>query len=171
MRSGGGVVSLRGLREATGSLRIPLFLAAAAAVLYLVAAAGRDFWAPDEPDFAEHVREMLERRSVLLPYENGKPYSEKPILFYWAVAATTPLSGGDVKPLATRLPSVLAGAALVFCAASFAGRHGGEREALVAGAATAVAPIVFWQSQFLQVDALFSCLLMLSPRLVVFLRR
>ena len=131
-------------------------------MLYLVAASGRDFWSPDEPDFAEHVREMLERKSLLLPYENGKPYSEKPILFYWAMAATTPLSRGDVHPLATRLPSVLAGAALVFGAAWFAGRRGGEREALVAGAATAVAPIVFWQAQYLQVDALFSCLLMLA---------
>jgi 4-amino-4-deoxy-L-arabinose transferase-like glycosyltransferase len=138
-------------------------------VLTLVAAAGRDFWAPDEPDFAEHVREMLEHRSLLLPYENGKPYSEKPILFYWAVAATTPLSGGDVKPFATRLPSVLAGAALVFCAASFAGRHGGDREALVAGAATAVAPIVFWQAQYVQVDAVFSCFLMLALLALFFL--
>ena len=160
--SGAGVVSLRRLKPAPASRRIPLLLAAGAAVLYLVAASGRDFWAPDEPDFAEHVREMLERRSLLLPYENGKPYSEKPIFFYWAMAATTPLSGGDVRPLAMRLPSILAGAALVFFAASFAGRRGGNREALVAGAATAVAPIVFWQSQFLQVDALFSCLLMLS---------
>ncbi|MDL2719241.1 MAG: phospholipid carrier-dependent glycosyltransferase, partial [Acidobacteriota bacterium] len=129
--------------------------------LYLVAAAGRDFWSPDEPDFAEHVREMLERKSLLLPYENGKPYSEKPIFFYWAVAATTPLSGGDVHPLATRLPSVFAGAAMVFAAAWFAGRRGGAREALAAGAVTAVTPIVFWQAQYLQVDALFSCLLML----------
>ena len=101
------------MSSASGSHRVPLLVATAAAVLTLVAAAGRDFWAPDEPDFAEHVREMLERGSLLLPYENGKPYSEKPILFYWAVAATTPLSGGDVKPLATRLPSVLAGATLV----------------------------------------------------------
>ncbi len=142
--------------------RIPLLLAAAAAALYVAAAAGRDFWSPDEPDFAEHVREMLERRSLLIPYENGKPYSEKPILFYWAVAATTPLSGGDVAPLATRLPSVFAGAALVFGAAWLAGRRGGTREALVAGAATAVSPIVFWQAQYLQVDALFSWLLMLA---------
>ncbi|MCM3877612.1 MAG: phospholipid carrier-dependent glycosyltransferase [Thermoanaerobaculia bacterium] len=150
------------MKPATASRRIPLLLAAAAAVLYVVAAAGRDFWSPDEPDFAEHVREMLERRSLLLPYENGRPYSEKPILFYWAVAATTPLSGGDVHPLATRLPSVFAGAALVFAAAWFAGKRGGEREALVAGAVTAVTPIVFWQAQYLQVDALFSCFLMLA---------
>jgi 4-amino-4-deoxy-L-arabinose transferase-like glycosyltransferase len=155
--SGAGVVSLRRLNPPPASRRIPLLLAAAAALLYLVAAAGRDFWSPDEPDFAEHVREMLERGSLLLPYENGKPYSEKPIFFYWAMALTTPLSGGDVHPLATRLPSILAGAALVFGAASFAGRRGGVREALVAGSATAVAPIVFWQAQFLQVDALFSC--------------
>jgi len=160
--SGVGVVSLRRLKPSQASRRIPLLLAAAAAVLYLVAAAGRDFWSPDEPDFAEHVREMLERKSLLLPYENGKPYSEKPILFYWAMAATTPLSRGDVHPLATRLPSVFAGAVLVFAAAWFAGRRGGEREALVAGATTAVTPIVFWQAQYLQVDALFSCLLMLG---------
>src|SRR5664279_3580025 len=160
--SGADVVSLRRLKPAPASRRIPLLLAAAAAVLYLVAASGRDFWSPDEPDFAEHVREMLERKSLLLPYENGKPYSEKPILFYWAMAATTPLSRGDVHPLATRLPSVFAGAVLVFAAAWFAGRRGGEREALVAGATTAVTPIVFWQAQYLQVDALFSCLLMLG---------
>ncbi|HEX7616496.1 MAG TPA: phospholipid carrier-dependent glycosyltransferase [Thermoanaerobaculia bacterium] len=157
------------MKPAPASRRIPLLLAAAAAVLYLVAAAGRDFWSPDEPDFAEHVREMLERRSLLLPYENGKPYSEKPILFYWAMAATTPFSRGDVHPLAIRLPSVLAGAALVFGAAWFAGRRGGDREALVAGAATAVTPIVFWQAQYLQVDALFSCLLMLAFVSVCFL--
>ena len=143
-------------------LRAPLWLAAAAAALCLVAAAGRDFWAPDEPDFAEHVREMLGRKSLLLPYENGKPYSEKPILYYWAVAATTPFTRGDVSPFATRVPSALSAAALVFGAAFLAGRRGGEKEALLAGAATAVAPIVFWQGQYVQVDAVFSCLLMLA---------
>ena len=143
-------------------LRVPLWCAAAAAALCLFAGARRDFWAPDEPDFAEHVREMLERKSLLVPYENGKPYSEKPIFYYWALAATTPFTGGDVSPLGTRVPSALAAAALVFGAAFLAGRSGGEREALLAGAATAVTPIVFWQGQFVQTDALFSALLMLA---------
>src|SRR5450756_3022508 len=111
--SGVGVVLLRRLKPSQASRRIPLLLAAAAAVLYLVAASGRDFWSPDEPDFAEHVREMLERKSLLLPYENGKPYSEKPILFYWALAATTPFSGGDVSPFGTRVPSALSASMLV----------------------------------------------------------
>ena len=87
------------------------------------------------------------------------------------MAATTPFTGGDVSPLGTRVPSALAAAVLVFGAAALAGRRGGEKEALLAGAATAVAPIVFWQGQYVQVDAVFSCLLMLSLLSVVFLRR
>ena len=167
--SGAGVVSLQRVTGTRNSLRVPFWCAAAAAALYLFAAAGRDFWSPDEPDFAEHVREMLERESLLLPYENGKPYSEKPILFYWALAATTPFSGGDVSPFGTRVPSALSAATLVFCAALLAGRRGGEKEALLAGAATAVAPIVFWQGQYVQVDALFSGFLMLALLALFFL--
>lgn len=139
---------------------IPLALAAAAACIYLLAASGRDFWAPDEPDFAQAVREMNERGSWLLPYQNGVPYSEKPALFYWAMAATTPFTGWDVRPLALRVPSALSGAFLVFGASALALWRGGRREALLAGAATAVAPIVFWQGQFLQIDAMFSALLL-----------
>jgi len=141
-------------------LRLAAALALAAAVVYLLASFGRDFWSPDEPDFAEHVREMIERRDYLVPYENGKPYGEKPILYYWAMAATTPFSGGDVHPGALRVPSVVSCAFLVFGAALLAGLRGGRREALFAGAATAVAPIVFWQGQFIQTDALFSALLL-----------
>jgi 4-amino-4-deoxy-L-arabinose transferase-like glycosyltransferase len=103
---------------------------------------------------------MIEPKDLLVPYQNGVPYSEKPILFYWAMAATTLLSGGDVHPLATRIPSVLGSTLLVFAAAFLAGRRGGRKEALVAGSATAVAPIVFWQGQFLQTDAMFSALVM-----------
>lgn len=138
--------------------RIPLALAFAAAALCFFAGTWRDFWAPDEPDFAEQTREMLERRDLLIPYQNGVAYSEKPPLFYWAIASTTFLSGGDIHPAATRLPSALAAGAMVFAAAWLAGRSGSRSEALLAGAATATAPIVWWQGQFLQTDALFAAL-------------
>lgn len=139
---------------------LPLVLAAAAAALYLLAATSRDFWAPDEPDFAEAVREMNDRRDWLVPFQNGVPYSEKPILFYWAVAATTVLTRGDVAPWSTRLVSVVSGAFLVWAASAFALWRGGRREALLAGAATATGPLLFWQGQFLQIDAFFSALLL-----------
>jgi 4-amino-4-deoxy-L-arabinose transferase-like glycosyltransferase len=135
-----------------------LLLACAAAILYLGAASARDFWSPDEPDFAEHVREMRDRGNYLVPYQNGKPYSEKPILFYWAMSATSALGGDRIVPALFRAPSILSGAFLVFGAAWLAGRRGGNREALVAGAATAVSSIVFWQAQFLQIDCFFTAL-------------
>jgi 4-amino-4-deoxy-L-arabinose transferase-like glycosyltransferase len=59
-----------------------------------------------------------------------------------------------------RLPSVLGGAFLVLGAAFLAGYRGGRKEALLAAAMTAVAPIVFWQGQFLQIDAMFSALVL-----------
>jgi 4-amino-4-deoxy-L-arabinose transferase-like glycosyltransferase len=139
-------------------LRIPLLLAIAAAALFFLAGTWRDFWAPDEPDFAQQTREMLERRDLLIPYQNGVPYSEKPPLFYWAIAVTTLFSGGDVHPAATRLPSAVAAGAMVFAAAWLAGRKGSRSEALLAGAVTATAPIVWWQGQFLQIDALFAAI-------------
>jgi 4-amino-4-deoxy-L-arabinose transferase-like glycosyltransferase len=142
----------------TANSRVPLVLALAAAALFTFAGTTRDFWAPDEPDFAQQTREMLERRDLLIPFQNGVAYSEKPPLFYWAIASTTLLSGGDVHPAATRLPSALAAGAMVFAAAWLAGRNGSRSEALLAGAATATAPIVWWQGQFLQIDALFAAL-------------
>ena len=45
------------------------------AVLMLAVLPMRDLWAPDEPDFAQCVKEMRERGSWLLPYLNGVPYS------------------------------------------------------------------------------------------------
>ena len=149
---------MRARSEERRSLGTALGLAVAAFALYMGAATVRDFWSPDEPDFAQAVREMKERGSFLLPYQNGVPYSEKPILFYWAVSATLPLGGGDVHPVATRIPSALFASLLVFGAARVAGFRGGRREAAMAGAMTAVAPIVFWQGQFLQIDAMFSAL-------------
>jgi len=140
--------------------RIALALALAAAAVYALAASSRDFWSPDEPDFADSVREMNARGSWLLPYQNGKPYSEKPILYYWAMAATTPFTGGDVRPGALRAPSIASGALLVFLATLLAGARGGKREALLAGAATGAAPLVFWQAQFVQIDAFFTLLLL-----------
>src|SRR5262249_33046240 len=58
--------------------------------------------------------------------------------------------------------SALAAGALVFAAAFLAGRGGDARESLVAGAATAGAPIVWWQGPFVQTGAPFSCFLMLA---------
>ena len=48
-------------------------------------AIGRDLWTPDEPREAEISREMWLAPSVV-PTLNGRPFIEKPPLYYWTSA-------------------------------------------------------------------------------------
>jgi len=138
------------------------------ALLLLAVFTMRDLWAPDEPDFAQCVREMRERGSWLLPYLNGRPYSEKPILFYWLMKVSAigfdALFGGrtftfGVAAWALRLPSVLAAIGFMFgfrrWAARFLQADLGDLAAMI----LAATPIWFWQAQVIQIDLLFAALL------------
>ena len=138
------------------------------AALLLTIMPMRDLWAPDEPDFAQCVKEMRERGAWLLPYWNGAPYSEKPILFYWVMKASAllfdALTGGlgfthGVAAWALRLPSVLAAVAFLAAFRRWAARFLEPGLAEPAALILATTPIWFWQSQFIQIDLLFSALL------------
>jgi 4-amino-4-deoxy-L-arabinose transferase-like glycosyltransferase len=138
------------------------------ALLMLAVLPMRDLWAPDEPDFAQCVREMRERGSWLLPYLNGQPYSEKPILFYWLMKGCAVLgdrlTGGlgfthGVAAWALRLPSVLASIAFMAGFHAWARRFLREDVADLGAMVLAVTPIWFWQSQFIQIDLVFAALL------------
>ena len=72
----------------------------------------------DEAFYAESAREMIERSDWLTPYYNGEPRFDKPVLYYWLVAASYVAAGSS--PGAARFPAALAGVGLVlvtfFCA-------------------------------------------------------
>ena len=72
----------------------------------------------DEAFYAESAREMIERGDWLTPYYNGEPRFDKPVLYYWLVAASYVAAGPS--PGAARAPAALAGVGLVlvtfFCA-------------------------------------------------------
>ncbi len=138
------------------------------AALLLAVLPMRDLWAPDEPDFAQCVKEMRLRGAWLLPYLNGLPYSEKPILYYWVMKASAglleTLTGGlgftqGVAAWALRLPSVVASVAFLAAFRQWAVRFLPEGTAEPAALILAVSPLWFWQSQFIQIDLLFSALL------------
>ncbi|BDU76166.1 ArnT family glycosyltransferase [Mesoterricola sediminis] len=144
--------------------RVPLLFA----LLLLAVFACRDLWSPDEPDFAQCVKEMRLRGTWLLPWLNGEPYSEKPILFYWlmkaSVIAGEKLTGGlgftqGVAAWALRLPSVAASAIFVFgyrrWAARFLQADLGDLACLI----LVSTPIWLWQSQLIQIDMVFAALL------------
>ena len=144
--------------------RVPLLFA----LLLLVVVPMRDLWSPDEPDFAQCVREMRERGSWLLPYLNGLPYNEKPILFYWLMKGSAilleALTRGHgfthgVAAYALRLPSALGAMLFLFGFRRWVARFLQADLADLAAMILATTPIWFWQAQFIQIDLVFAALL------------
>jgi len=68
---------------------------------------GHDLWPPDEPRFGLVAREMLERGDPIVLSRNGRLYTDKPPLFFWAIDTGALLRGGQVDETAARLPSLL----------------------------------------------------------------
>ncbi len=75
-----------------------------------------DLWEPDEPRIAQVAEELRASEhgasGLVLLRLNGEPYTQKPPLYYW-IAAALGAPGGRVAEVPARLPSALAGLALV----------------------------------------------------------
>lgn len=67
----------------------------------------------DEPRYAQVAREMLERHDWVTPTMFGKPWLEKPPLYYWGAMLSYRTAGG-VHDWAARMPSVVLCTAMVF---------------------------------------------------------
>jgi 4-amino-4-deoxy-L-arabinose transferase-like glycosyltransferase len=65
----------------------------------------------DEPRYAQVAREMLERQDWVTPVLGGKPWLEKPPLYYWQAMVAYRIFG--VSDWAARLPSAIDAAFLV----------------------------------------------------------
>ena len=65
----------------------------------------------DEPRYAQVAREMLERRDWITPVLNGRPWLEKPPLYYWE--AMLAYSALGVSEVTARIPSAIDGSLLV----------------------------------------------------------
>jgi len=115
-----------------------LFTAALLLAALLIGAAGSVVLPPDEHEVLvlETSRGMLVRNDWLVPWFNGQPRLKKPPLSYWLTAATAAVTGAQdqVLPWHGRIPSLLAGLALL-AGLLAAGRHlYDDTTALTAGA-------------------------------------
>lgn len=70
--------------------------------------ANHSLWPPDEPRVAEIGREMFVTGDLVLPRLNGKPFVEKPPLYWWVMQALYGLFG--VSEWSARMTSTLASA-------------------------------------------------------------
>ncbi|HET8668186.1 MAG TPA: glycosyltransferase family 39 protein, partial [Terriglobales bacterium] len=74
----------------------------------------------DEPRYAQIAREMLARHDWVSPVLYGKPWLEKPILYYWQAMLSYSVFG--VSDWAARLPVACDAAAMVFAVYFFVRR-------------------------------------------------
>lgn len=115
-------------------LVIVLLLAAAG----LIGLRGMASLPPDEHEILvlRSAHEMHARGDWIVPYFNGEPRLKKPPLSYWLTGLSAALSGADGQVVAWhgRLPSWLAGLAIVAMLMTVGRRFYGERAALYASA-------------------------------------
>lgn len=119
----------RGVRRSFAPLLV------VAGLTFLVALGAPAVTDSDEAFYAEAAREMVESGDWLTPHYNYEPRFQKPILYYWATAATFLVAGpGEAS---ARLWAALSGIALVFVTAGAARRWYDDDTALLAGAIVA----------------------------------
>ena len=82
-----------------------LLLAGFCAFLFLYGLGQFGLIGADEPRYAQVAREMLERHDWITPVLGGRPWLEKPPLYYWQAMLTYSIFG--VSDWAARLPSAL----------------------------------------------------------------
>ena len=88
-----------------------LLLAALCGFLFFYGLGSFGLVGADEPRYAQVSREMLERSDWVTPTLMGKPWLEKPVLYYWQAMVAFRVAGMTDK--AARLPGALDAALLV----------------------------------------------------------
>jgi 4-amino-4-deoxy-L-arabinose transferase-like glycosyltransferase len=115
--------SLRDLRKTSWAVLILLTLY----VCYFSHLGAFGLIGPDEPRYAWIARDMAESGDWITPRLYGKPWFEKPVLYYWAAAACFKLFG--VNEASARLPSAVCALLATLALAWLALRLGGWQTA------------------------------------------
>lgn len=128
-----------------------LLLVLVGLALFLPGIGSRDLWNPDEPRYAEVAWEMRESGEWFVPHLNGRIYSEKPPLHFWAIAAASTLTGG-VDEVSARLPAVVAVTVTLLLVFGIASRLFDRRVAWWSALIFATSAKVLWQGRIGQID-------------------
>lgn len=98
----------------------PLIVAVVCAFTFFYGLAHFGLVGADEPRYAQIAREMLARHDWVTPTLFGKPWLEKPVLYYWSAIVSYKVFG--VSDWAARLPSAVLASGMVFAMFAFARR-------------------------------------------------
>ena len=114
----------------------------------------------DEGAFSEATREMMARGNLVSPTLNDAPRHDKPILIYWAQAASVSVLG--VSEIGFRLPSIVFAVLWMLALYRFCARHADRRTAQVAALVMALSLAVGFIAKAAISDALLNLFIALS---------
>ena len=112
------------------------------------------FWDPDEAQYAEASREMIASGDYWAPYYNGRPFFDKPALFYQLQAASM-RSVGPTE-FGARLVPATAALALIGITWWFGATVASPHVALVAALLLTISPGLFGLARYAILDTLFT---------------
>lgn len=115
----------------------------------------RDFWAPDEGDFAQIATEL--QGNLIVPHLNGKPYGEKPPLFYYIIYASKILLPSIKDEASMRIPTALFAFFFIIFTFFTIKKVFNKEIAAITVFTLMTTPLFYWQARYLQVDMIFSC--------------
>lgn len=114
----------------------------------------------DEAVFAEATKEMVKTGDFITPTYNGLKRYDKPILFYWAMAASYKAFG--INEFAARVPSAVAGVLLALSIFFFVKRFLGDRYAVWSTISFVLSIFFFIYSHAAVTDMLLTLFITLS---------
>jgi 4-amino-4-deoxy-L-arabinose transferase-like glycosyltransferase len=135
--------------------RYRLILLTACLVLFTANLGGRDFWEPDEPRYAGIARGIAESGDYLSLTENGRPYTHKPPLYFWLLAAVGRLGSG-VTALSARIPNSLLAIAVVFLLYRLGRDHFSPLSGLFGALVLATTQRFFLEARWVHLDMLLT---------------
>ncbi|MEH6581279.1 MAG: glycosyltransferase family 39 protein [Halioglobus sp.] len=139
---------------------VPTLLIALAGILYFYYIGERGLWPSDEDDYAQISREILRSGNWIYLTCNDLPWTAKPVLLNWFIAAIS-LPWGDVTELRARIPSAVAAIATVMLTYALGKRMFSNRAGLLSALVLGTCGIFIIQarlSQTYMLAAFFSTL-------------
>jgi len=138
----------------------PISLLLVVAVAFVLNAWSLPLTDVDEGAFSEATREMMARGNLVSPTLNDAPRHDKPILIYWAQAASVSLLG--VSEIGFRLPSIVFAVLWMLALYRFCLRHADRRTAQVAALVMGLSLAVGFIAKAAISDALLNLFIALS---------
>ena len=138
----------------------PLSLVLAVVIAFVLSAYNLPLTDVDEGAFSEATREMMARGNLVSPTLNDAPRHDKPILIYWAQAASVSLLG--ISEIGFRLPSIVFAVLWMLALYRFCLRHGDRRTAQVAALVMVLSLMVGLIAKAAIADALLNLFIALS---------